>query len=499
MRESLEAIIIDDNPADARILSRYLEELSLWEVSFEVVSKGEDAMSRTKEKDFDVAFVDYQLGKETGIDIIRSLKESGCHMGFVLLTGMSSEGVILEALREGAEDYIAKDNLSVESLDRCIRHIMKRKEAEEALIESEERFRTMFDQAAVGIALIDMDGKWIRVNQKLLGIVGYSFEELKSFSFLDLTYRDDWTALLRGVESLRRGKLSTFTMEKRHILSDGAISWTNVTISLMRGDRGKASYYLTVIEDINKRKQTEMALRKSEANLVYAQQIAQLGNWVWDIITDIHHWSNEIFRIFGMIPQQIDPSFESFMEVVHPDDREIVKASIDKALSDHVCFNIEHRIILPDGKIRIVVERGDVFYGENGEALQMISTVQDITKRKETEESLRLSAKVLDSTSEGILITDRNANILDVNDSFTRITGYSPEEVIGNNPRLMKSGKHDTNFYKSMWDSLKNDGFWQGEIWDRRKSGEIYPKWMSINEVQDDSGEVTHYVAIFSD
>ncbi|MDH5682504.1 MAG: response regulator, partial [Spirochaetota bacterium] len=215
MSDSLRAIIIDDNPADAKLLSRYLDELPLWKVDYEIAIRGQDAISRVRQEKFDIAFVDYRLGKETGIDVIRSMKESGFHLSFVLLTGMSSEQIVLEALREGAEDYIAKDNLSVESLDRCIRHIMKRKEAEEALKESEERFRSMFDQAAVGIALIDMKGKWLRVNQKLLDIVGYSFEKLNTFSFLDLTYRDDWTALLRGTEKLRQGKLNTFSMEKR--------------------------------------------------------------------------------------------------------------------------------------------------------------------------------------------------------------------------------------------------------------------------------------------
>jgi diguanylate cyclase (GGDEF)-like protein/PAS domain S-box-containing protein len=123
---------------------------------------------------------------------------------------------------------------------------------------------------------------------------------------------------------------------------------------------------------------------------------------------------------------------------------------------------------------------------------------RDITERKKIEEELRMAAVTFE-THDAILITDRQANIIRVNQAFTDITGYSPEDVLGQNPRIMSSGRQDKAFYLEMWQQLLHTGSWAGEIWDKRKNGQVYPKWMTITAVRNDIQETTHYVAIFSD
>jgi len=116
-----------------------------------------------------------------------------------------------------------------------------------------------------------------------------------------------------------------------------------------------------------------------------------------------------------------------------------------------------------------------------------------------TETILRQSATVFENTSEGVLITDTDAKIIAVNKAFTKITGYPENEVLGRDPSFLKSGLHESEFYKAMWSSLQRDGEWKGEISDRRKNGEIFPKWQTISAVRDDNGKLTHYVSVFSD
>jgi diguanylate cyclase (GGDEF)-like protein/PAS domain S-box-containing protein len=123
----------------------------------------------------------------------------------------------------------------------------------------------------------------------------------------------------------------------------------------------------------------------------------------------------------------------------------------------------------------------------------------DVTGRKRVERRLRLDAQVFENAAEGIMIVDPAMLILDVNHSFQRITGYSREEVLGRSPAILKSGRHDDDFYSGMWETIKKVGRWQGEIWDRRKNGEVYPKHLSISAVRDERGEITDYVGIFSD
>ena len=123
----------------------------------------------------------------------------------------------------------------------------------------------------------------------------------------------------------------------------------------------------------------------------------------------------------------------------------------------------------------------------------------DISQRKGAEKRLQLAHKVIENTSEGIVVTDPTGTIVDVNPAHLKTMGYSRDEVIGNNPRLWKSGRHDQTFYQNMWRKLLKDGIWEGEIWDRRKDGEVFPKWLSINAIKDDQGTVLNYVALSTD
>jgi diguanylate cyclase (GGDEF)-like protein/hemerythrin-like metal-binding protein/PAS domain S-box-containing protein len=131
---------------------------------------------------------------------------------------------------------------------------------------------------------------------------------------------------------------------------------------------------------------------------------------------------------------------------------------------------------------------------------QVIVTTRDITDRRQREEELRLAATVLESVDEGVMETEPPANnIVAVNPAFTQLTGYSPAEVIGRNPRMLSSGDHPRGFYRSMWETLRIIGSWKGEIHNRRKNGEKYIEWLSIKCVRDNHGQITHYVAAFSD
>ncbi|WP_051261130.1 sensor domain-containing diguanylate cyclase [Desulfovibrio inopinatus] len=133
-----------------------------------------------------------------------------------------------------------------------------------------------------------------------------------------------------------------------------------------------------------------------------------------------------------------------------------------------------------------------------GEIVGIEGMVDDITSKKQDEMRLKLFEKVFDNSLDGIVVTDDNASILAVNKAFTRITGYDREEVIGKEPSLLKSGSHDDFFYRAMWEQLQREGLWEGEIWNRRKNGEIYPEWLSISAIRE-NGQIAQFVAIFHD
>jgi diguanylate cyclase (GGDEF)-like protein/PAS domain S-box-containing protein len=139
----------------------------------------------------------------------------------------------------------------------------------------------------------------------------------------------------------------------------------------------------------------------------------------------------------------------------------------------------------------------DVAYMGDENIIQV--TIRNIAERKKTESAMRLAAQVFESSLEGVTITDAKANILTVNRAFTKITGYQPDEMIGHNPRMLSSGRQNREFYEEFWSSINLHGHWQGEIWNRRKNGDIYPQWMKISRVQDEHQKTINYVGVFSD
>lgn len=156
-------------------------------------------------------------------------------------------------------------------------------------------------------------------------------------------------------------------------------------------------------------------------------------------------------------------------------------------------------IVRENGEQRLVTVNGRVARDTSGEFLRTHCILTDITERVENEHQLRLTASVFAHAREAITITDAEGNIVTVSPRFTEITGYSAEEVIGKNPRILQSGRQDAAFYQKLWAQLTAKGHWSGEIWNKRKNGSIYPEWLSISSVSDDAGKVTNYVAVFTD
>jgi diguanylate cyclase (GGDEF)-like protein/PAS domain S-box-containing protein len=251
---------------------------------------------------------------------------------------------------------------------------------------------------------------------------------------------------------------------------------------------------------IIEKKRAEEWLLKSEISLRKSQEIAHLGYWEWDLVTNRLTWSAEVYNIFGVDPfahPRLD--HDLLLRLVHPEDRGAVHVAVDEALNESRLYQLEHRLQRLDGSIRIVRQEGEITRDEKGEPIRMLGIVQDITDRRHSAAQLDLAARIFDNSIEGITITDAQGLIQKVNPAFTTITGYTAEEVSGRNPRILKSDRHDQEFYRRLWESLLAKGFWQGEIWNRRKNGQVYPEWLTITSIMSAMGQITNYVAIFHD
>ena len=247
-------------------------------------------------------------------------------------------------------------------------------------------------------------------------------------------------------------------------------------------------------------RRTFAARERSERRFERALDALDDGLWEWDIERHRVFYSPGYARLLGLSEEALGDSFGTWEQRLHPDDRDSVLAQ-HRDLLQRRSQRLEctYRLRHADGNYRWVHARARLSGGHDGEPLRMTGVSRDVTEQRKANDHLRQAAAVFEATQEGLLVTDDKGMILHVNPSFQRITGYSADEVVGRNPSMLKSGRQDDAFYQRMWQALNAEGLWCGEIWNRRKSGEVYPQWQHICAVHDEQGRLTHYVAVFSD
>ena len=379
------------------------------------------------------------------------------------------------------------------------RDISHRKKMELALRESEAHLRDIMQHAPIGLATVSLEGHFIEVNQSLCEIVGYTKDELEKLTFQEITYPDDLSSDLDNVGRLLAGDLPFYKMEKRYIKKSGEIVWIQLTGSLLRDAAGAPYYFIAQIEDISERKAFEKRLQLERDFSNSILDTARSMVMVIDREGRIARLNYEAQKFIGYTFEEIrdEPFFwERFLP---PEQREEVRKVFDKLISGDVVARYENFWLRRDGSKRLFDWSNSILKTHGGKVEYLVTVGIDITERKEAEAKLQLSASVFSHAREGIMITDAKGDIVEVNDTFTLITGYKREEVLGKNSRILQSGRHGSNFFAKMWQSLINDDFWTGEIWNRRKNGEIYPEMLTISSVRDADGTIQNHVSLFTD
>ncbi len=229
-----------------------------------------------------------------------------------------------------------------------------------------------------------------------------------------------------------------------------------------------------------------------------AMEATQTGLWTWDIISDRVTWDPQCFKLLGYEPDAFEISLEKIYQLTHPDEAATMYFAIKEQIIAKHAFVIERRMLNARNEWVYVQVRGKaVEMTDEGEPKLLTGVYINIDAQKKAEH-LHLSAVAFEA-QEAILITDANEKILKANEAFTRITGYSESEIIGETPRFFRSGKHDKAFYTAMWQELLTKGFWQGEMWNKRKNEEVFAEFLTITAIKNAEGKTTHYIANLSD
>jgi diguanylate cyclase (GGDEF)-like protein/PAS domain S-box-containing protein len=245
----------------------------------------------------------------------------------------------------------------------------------------------------------------------------------------------------------------------------------------------------------------ESKLKQSKKHLSLAMKDAGEALWDWDLTTDKVYFSPRWKSILGYEDNEVKIDFLEWQGLLHPDDKDAALSTLDAFLNNKTSeYRSEFRIQHKDDRYIYILSRGFAVENEAGKITRVVGTHVDITERKKAKEELRIAASVLTHAREGIVITNAAGAIIEVNSTFSKITGYSSEDILGENPRMLQSpGRQSAEFYTAMWLEINDTGTWTGEIWNQRKNGQEYPATLTRSAVKNDSGEISHYVAHFSD
>lgn len=371
--------------------------------------------------------------------------------------------------------------------------------------EPSQRMRLLIhavEQSPATIIVTDADGRILYANPKFVETTGYTVDEaigqnprfLRSGHTSPAEYGTLWKSINAGKEW--RG-------EFHNRRKDGTLYWERASISPVVDAEGRIANFMAVKENITEFKEAEAARRRVEERfravvttladgvlLVDAAGTIMLANAAALRILD--HTEDQLLgqRLADLNLRWLSERGESLPRDAHPLDRLLAGGT---AVAQQI-----HGVITPDNQRRwLSLSVVTVPAGDAGAAAVLSFT--DITARRADEERVKLVGTVFDNAIDAIMITDSNNRIKAVNAAFSAITGYAADEVIGKLPSVLASGRHPPAFFTAMWQSLALAGRWQGRVWNRRKSGSLYPIWLSISAVRDAAGEVSEYVTLFFD
>jgi PAS domain S-box-containing protein len=503
---SVRILIIEDVENDARLLAMELKR-SGFAPEWERVETEADFLAQL-ERGWEIILADYNLPQFNGQRALELLRARGLDIPFIIVSGNIGEEKAVEIMKAGASDYVMKDQLARlgPAVARELQAAVARREqkwSETSMVASEKRYRRLFESAKDGILILNAEtGRIVDANPALLELLGSVREKLVGRRLWELAFfkqiitSQEQFEELRGKEFVHSEDLPLKTAAGRHIEVEFVSNIFQVD-----------DYQVIQcnIRDITEWKRAQMALRESErfnqatldalsshvavldetGNILATnrawREFARANGTNWKLVSE----GTNYLAICQRAEAQGDPATAQIIQGI----RAVASGARPVWSQEYPChspgearwFNCRVTRFLGDGPVRVVVAH------------------ENITERKLAEEAQARLAQAVTQADESIFITDTDGKILYVNPAFEKTTGYSRTEVLGRNPRLLKSGKQNEAFYRRMWDMLHRGEAWRGHFINRRKDGSLYEEDASISPIRDAAGKIINFVAVKRD
>ncbi len=444
-------LIVDDNPTNLKLLFDLLNDAGYRVLA---ASSGQLCLKILDRANPDLILLDVMMPGIDGFEVCQKLKsqENTRDIPIIFMTALSDSDSTVKAFKIGAADYITKPfiedivlarvnaHLSLNKLQKqqlfkqnqlLQQEIVVRKQAEKALLEREQTLSAILNVATESIILIEPEGTCVTINTTGAARLGTTVDNIEGQSFYDF--------LPPEVAANRKASIDKAILTgKTTILEDErAGMWLESTIYPILDEQNVVTRVALFVRDLTERKQAEQALRESKNRLSEAQRIAQMGHWEQNLVTNELLWSQETFRLFGLPPDKTTVTYKTFLNAIHPDDRENVQQALTPTIQQEQFYLPEFRIVRPNGTIRYIQAIGQVIFDATDQPIRLLGTLQDITRRKRLENALRDSERfarsTIDALSAHLCVLNETGTIITVNQAWRNFTKSNSPKSDGAN------------------------------------------------------------------
>src|SRR5579875_1556278 len=481
--ENIRILLVEGDRVDQMAFERLVKDENL-SYDYDIAGSVSEARRILDSKRFDIAIVDCSLGDGTAFDIFGLVKDTP----IIVVIGAGDEKIaIIKAMKEEACDYLIKDpeHNYLKVLPVIVESAIKHKK-------TEKQFR-MLSHAIMNINdsvyITDMDDRITFVNKAFCKIYGYEEEDVIGRHISVLWSEASTNRDVKSISSKRDGWRGEFYHRRR----DGSEFPVSLSRSVIKDEDGNELAIVEVVRDITEQKRAEEALRQSEERYRTLFDQSPVGVFIFDKELTIKQCNERLVHILQSSRDRIIGFNMRGLK-----DQSYIPAIIKTLEGQSSHYEGFYKATTSSAELWLSI-RLSPLRDSNGNVIGGMGLIEDITQRKQAEKQLQIHTTALETAANGIVITDREGKIIWVNSAFTALTGYGKDEVLGYNPRVLKSGKHDSAFYRNLWETIVSGHVWQGEIINRRKDGSLYNEFMTISPVHSSGGEITHFIAIKQD
>ncbi len=374
---------------------------------------------------------------------------------------------------------------------------MKEKSPSTSMGQNEKRFRSLIENTSDWIWEVDTEWHYVYASPKLKDLLGYEPEEVLGKTPFSLMPPEEASRIQMKLQSMMESPQCLERLENINVHKDGRQVVLETSSVPVYDVSGQFCGYRGIDRDITQRKQTEEALRRSETR--FKELVDLLPQVVYEMDKEgtLTFANQKAFSSFGYTQEDLEEGI-NVLHVLAPEDRDRGRQDILRILNGDRLPGIEYTALRKDGsRFPVLVYGGPII--SQGRTVGVRGILVDMTERKQAEEMLRKLSCAVEQSPVSVVITDTRGNIEYVNPKFTQLTGYALEEVLGENPRVLKSGLTPSTAYQALWNTITSGGEWVGEFHNRKKNGELYWEDASISPLTNIEGQITHFIGVKED